>query len=74
MGDYIKQFDKGFVCGIALACAWLTQYHDQPGFAIEMLKEFGYSYDDLVKHGVAEQDLEVLKPLFYQEMEIREVI
>ncbi len=52
---------KEFTSGVACAAAYLARERDEPTLAADMLRGFGYTYQDLLDAGADEYDLAALK-------------
>ena len=60
-GNDMNKSNMRFIQGVACAAAFIAREQDRPTMAADMLREFGYSYQDLVAAGTDSYDLDPLR-------------
>lgn len=55
--------DKAFKFGYTLACCTLTNLHDQPGMAHDVLKDLGLTRQDVKAMDLSEYDAKALRKI-----------
>lgn len=57
----LRENDKSFIQGLALAAAYMIRTRDEPVFGLEIITEHGFTIKDLKEANVDPFDLDAIK-------------